>query len=93
MSFQLVFSKKSQKEFKKLDPNIQRRIHVAIKEKLLVNPDQYLISLAGDLKFLYKFRVGDYRLICRKEAKKLVILVVAVKHRKEVYKAISSDYL
>jgi mRNA interferase RelE/StbE len=85
MKTQIIFSKKARKELEKLDHIIQKRIDVAIKEKLEKDPNSHLIPLAGSLKDLYKFRVGDYRLICRKEDKKLVILVVTVKHRKEVY--------
>jgi mRNA interferase RelE/StbE len=47
--------------------------------------DSPLIPLLGDKSGFYKFRVGDYRLLCAKEDDKYIITVVKVKHRKEVY--------
>jgi mRNA interferase RelE/StbE len=85
MTTQIIFSQKATKELKKLDQSIQKRIDSAIKKKLEKDPNNYLIPLTGSLQSLHKFRVGDYRLICKKENKQLLILVITVKHRKEVY--------
>lgn len=85
MSTHIIFSKKAVKELGKLDHSVQKRIDFAIKKKLAKNPLDHLIPLTGSLKKLYKFRVGDYRLICKKEDGILLILVVTIKHRKEVY--------
>ncbi len=85
MKFKILFSKKAKKELEKLDFSIKKRIDLAIKEKLEKDPINHLILLTGSLKNLYKFRVGDYRLICKKEDDKLIILVVTIKYRKEVY--------
>ena len=85
MNIEIIFSKKAAKEFRKLDINIQKRIDLAINNKLKIEPKKHLIALSGSLRFFYKFRVGDYRLICKREGTELVILVVTVKHRKEVY--------
>jgi mRNA interferase RelE/StbE len=84
--YQIIFEKKAKKHFYNLDRTIQQRIAKAIHEKLIVNPQQYLIPLTGDKAGLYKFRVGNYRLLCNKKDKQLRILVVKVKHRKEIYK-------
>ena len=81
----LKFTKKAEKEFKLLDKYIQSKIKKAILHKLLTNPNLYLKPLLGDKSGLYKFRVGDYRLLCVKEDKKLVIMVVKIKHGKCVY--------
>lgn len=82
----IIFSKRAQKELEKLDRAVQTRIDVAVKEKLEKDSAKHLISLTGSLHGLYKFRVGDYRLICKKEEEKLVVLVVTIQHRGEVYK-------
>jgi mRNA interferase RelE/StbE len=81
----ITFSKRAVKEFKKLEPQIKKRMDKAIQSKLLKDPENEIISLTGSLKKLYKFRVGNYRLVCQKEDNKLLILVVTIKHRKEVY--------
>ncbi len=44
-----------------------------------------LRDLKREFKKYYKFRVGDYRLICDKQDNTLVIFVITVKHRREVY--------
>ncbi len=83
--WQVEFTKKADRDFAKLTPEIRKRIDKAILEKLLVNPEKHLISLAGELSGLYKFRVGDYRLLCSREGTKLIITIVKVAHRREVY--------
>ena len=85
MNWTVKFTKKAEKEFKSLDKYIQSKIKKAISEKLLTNPSLYLKPLLGDKSGLYKFRVGGYRLICAKEDGELVIMVVKVKHRRDVY--------
>ena len=83
--YTVIFDKNAEKMFRKMDRNIQKIITKAVRNKLSVNPDLYLIPLVGDLSGLYKFRVGDYRLLCLKEDNRLIITVVKVKHRKIVY--------
>lgn len=83
--WQIEFTTKAAKEVKLLDKPIRTRIKKAIEEKLLKNPSQHLIPLTGDMLGLYKFRVGDHRILCEKKENKFIILVVKVKHRKNVY--------
>lgn len=85
MSWKIEFTKTATKQIHNLDFLIQQRIKDAIAEKLLTNPDRYLVGLLGELSDLYKFRVGDYRLLCSKDGKKLIIHVIKVAHRKDVY--------
>lgn len=53
---------------------------------MMVNPKLNLVPLVGDKDGLYKFMVGDYRLLCAKDDDIFHVLVIKVKHRKEVYK-------
>ena len=85
MTWTFEFSKKAEKQFKKLDDIIQSRIKRAVFERLVTNPKLALIPLTGDKSNLYKFRVGDYRLLCLRDDEKLHVLVIKVKHRKDVY--------
>ena len=87
MTWTFEFSKKAEKQFKKLDDAIQSRIKKAVLERLVVNPKLTLIPLTGDKTGLYKFRVEDYRLLCSRNDEKLHVLVVKVRHRKEVYRS------
>lgn len=62
-----------------------------IKEKLLIlaeDPEALknnIKKLQGDLDDLYRLRVGSYRVIFQKSGRDLVILIVRIGHRKEIY--------
>ena len=86
MNWKIVFTKKAQKQIDVLDNSNKSRIKKSILEKLLINPNLYLEPLVGSMGGYYKFRVGDYRLICSKEDNKLTVIVIEIGHRSEVYK-------
>lgn len=86
MAWQVIFTKKAQKQINDLDKQIQSRMKKSIQEKLMVNPSAYLDPLVGEFDGYYKFRVGDYRLICTKEDEKLIVIIVEIGHRREIYK-------
>jgi mRNA interferase RelE/StbE len=71
-----------------LDAAAQKRILKFVNERLLGSPDPRLLgkALAGELQGLIRFRVGDFRLICRLEDQVLTILVLEVGHRREIYR-------
>ena len=85
--FKIEFLKDAYEEFKKLDKPIQKRI----KEKLDIlakNPDalkRNIKPLKGSYTDLYRLRIGNYRVIYKMEKEKLLILIVRVAHRREVY--------
>ena len=68
----------------RLDLEIGRMIYQAVENKLRVKPFLYGFPLHGKLRKFRKFRVGDYRLIYTVSGNK--IIVVAIGHRKEIYK-------
>jgi mRNA interferase RelE/StbE len=49
------------------------------------NPEQFGKPLRGSKHGLWRYRVRDYRLVCRLENKILIVIVVAVRHRSTVY--------
>ena len=62
---EFVFSSKAQKDFKKLDISIQKRIKAFTQEiENLENPRSKGKALTGDLKGFWRYRIGDYRLVC-----------------------------
>ncbi len=85
--WRLIFERQAEKKFKKLDTSIQKRIISVFREKVLQNddPKQFADQLVGDLKGLYRYRIGDYRLICVFEEDELIITAVEVGHRRETY--------
>ena len=82
--WEVELAKKAIKQFSRLPRNIQKDITKAIEEKLSVNPGFHLSRLSGDKGNFYRFRVKDYRLLCLKQDKK--IIVIAMGHRKSIYK-------
>ena len=82
----VVFSDKAKKFFLKLDTPIQKQIQKFIlKLEGMSDPRASGKMLVGNLLGFWRYRVGDYRLLCRIVDKGLVITVVEVGHRKEVY--------
>lgn len=69
------------------DGSTQRQILRYLRERIATNnpPRRFGKALTSDRVGLWRYRVGDYRLICRIEDDRLVVLVLAVGHRREVY--------
>ena len=87
MDWIVKFSKKANKNLNKLDKPIKKRIDSFIlKLKKSPHPRRYGEALKNGLKYFWRYRVGDYRLICSIEDDILTVLVVRLDHRKEVYK-------
>ena len=82
MSYEIVFTDTSQKQFNKLEKDVQERIIKAL-ERIRIRPESYVKKLVGDPG--YRLRVGDYRVILDIEKSVLIILVVKVGHRKNIY--------
>jgi len=82
----IEFTKNAKKDISKLEQDVQMMIRKNIKDKLMLDPEHYLIPLVWNFIGKYKFRVWRYRIICEKNYDKLVILVVKIKHRKDVYR-------
>ena len=82
----IVFSEKAEKQFLKLDHPIQKQIQKFVKRlEQTKNPRETGKMLVGHLLGFWRYRVGNYRLICRIQDKELVIIVVEVGHRRKVY--------
>ena len=79
----------AKKDLAKLDKPVAKRVTSFLKERLqkLADPRSIGDALKGK-KFgeLWKYRVGDFRIIARIEDKQVLILVVRIGHRKNVYK-------
>ena len=87
-SYSVIISPAAEKVIAKLDTTTQQRIKKYLQDKLIGcdNPRQYGKVLEGDLKNFWRYRVGDYRLIAEIQDDKVIILIVAVDKRNDVYK-------
>ncbi len=81
-----VFMEKSAaKSIKKIHHKDKTKILLAI-EKLAIRPKESGKELKGKHKSKYSMRVGNYRILYQVKEDKLIVLVVGLGHRKEIYK-------
>jgi mRNA interferase RelE/StbE len=83
----IEFDPAAQKEFERLDNAIARRISKLLYQRIanLEDPRQIGERLQGTLSQYWKYRVGDHRIICSLEHDRLVVLVLRIGHRREIY--------
>lgn len=84
MVWKINFDPRAEKKFSKLEKSIQKRIADFINTKLAKNPRQYSKMLISNDKY-YRSRVGDYRIIFEIKDKELVIILIDIGHRREIY--------
>ncbi|MCL4356447.1 MAG: type II toxin-antitoxin system RelE/ParE family toxin [Candidatus Thermoplasmatota archaeon] len=82
MTYEVFFSDLALKQLRKLDLEIRQRI-IATIERIRIRPDEYVRKLVGD--DVYRLRVGNYRVILDLDKEKLIILVLRIGHRRNVY--------
>lgn len=89
MAWQIEFGDAAQKDLAKLDRPVAKRIITFLRERVaaLNDPRSVGEALKGSrLGEFWKYRVGDYRIICHLEDSQLRVLVVRVGNRREVYR-------
>jgi mRNA interferase RelE/StbE len=89
LAWQIEIDAAAQKDLGRLDHQNARRVLAFLRERLALseNPRRLGTALQGEqFEHLWRYRVGDYRVICEIQDDRLVILAVAVGHRKEVYR-------
>ena len=84
----LIFEGKAEKQFLQLPKNIQKRILDYFDERILhlKDPMIHANALQGELHGLYRFRIGEYRVITVRDQGKMVIVAVNIGHRREIYR-------
>lgn len=87
MSYSVETTSRFDKEFKKLDRYTQRMVKAWIDKNLegCTDPRQHGKGLTANHSGQWRYRIGDYRLICEIEDDRLVILALNIGHRREVY--------
>ena len=85
MTYQIFFTEKATRQLKKLEKADQERIIKSI-ERIRIRPETHVSKLVGDPG--YKLRVGTYRVILEIKKEKLIILVLLIAHRKNIYEKI-----
>ena len=87
MTWKIEFDADVEKDLKKLGHTAQKKILSYLKDRLLsvANPRILGKPLTGDLSGIWRYRVGDYRILAKIEDNCFVILVIHVGHRKNIY--------
>ncbi|WP_404361511.1 type II toxin-antitoxin system RelE/ParE family toxin [Methylotuvimicrobium sp. KM1] len=88
MAWRIELTETANKQLAKLDKVEARRITKFLRERLAAtdNPRNTGKALSGPLGGLWRYRVGDYRLICEIQDGVLCVLVLKISNRREVYK-------
>jgi len=87
MMYEVKYTKRAVKQLKNMDKSIASFILTYIKEKLIgcSDPRRYGKSLQGELSDKWRYRVGNYRILAKINDDEVVIVVVEVGHRKDIY--------
>lgn len=87
MRWHVVFSRAAQKQLRKTDRSTKIDITHYLERRLATaeDPRRFGKPLSANLAGLWRYRVGDYRLLCEIQNHELIVLVVKIGHRREVY--------
>ncbi len=88
MSFRLVFSEKALKQLKKIDKHTASLIIGWLRKNIegCTDPRRHGKGLTADRSGQWRYRVGDYRIIAEIQDEKIVVLLLEIGHRKNIYK-------
>lgn len=88
MAWTIEYTGAARRQLKKLDQPSARRILDYMRQRVapLDDPRTLGKALRGPLGDLWRFRVGEYRIICELQDKQLRVLVVRIGNRKDVYR-------
>ena len=88
MKYTVETTERFEKEVKRLDRYTQRMLKSWIEKNLVgcENPRAKGKGMTANRSGQWRYRIGDYRLICLIQDNELVILALAVGHRSDVYK-------
>ena len=88
MAWTVEIAGAAERQLRKLDPPVRRRILDWLHDRIegCKNPRHFGEPLKGGREGLWRYRVGDYRILCDIRDDRLVVLAVAVGHRREIYR-------
>ena len=87
MAWRIEFHPDATRDLSRLDRQVQKRIIRFLYDRLLAVPDPRKLGapLSGTLKGLWKYRIGDWRVVARIRNELVMIYIVRVGHRREIY--------
>ena len=86
--WRVEFDRPAVRDLRKLGADAEGQVLRYLRERIAGsnNPRRLGHALTGDRKGLWRYRIGDYRIVAAIEDDRFVVLVVAVGHRREVYR-------
>lgn len=87
MAWTVEISNIAERQLRKLDRPVQKRILDWLDDRIegCKSPRHFGEPLKGDRAGLWRYRVGDYRILCDIQDQKVVVLVLAIGHRRQIY--------
>ena len=88
MTWTVRLERRAVRDLERLDKTNQTRIKRFLRERLANRDDPRELgeALTGEFKGLWKYRVGDYRLIATFEDRTITISIITIGHRRKVYR-------
>jgi mRNA interferase RelE/StbE len=88
LDWTIEFEQDAIRQLNRLDKTVRRRVLQFLNFRVAASDDPRQLgkALHGELTGLWRYRVGDYRLICLLEDERRVIVLVRVEHRRDVYR-------
>lgn len=88
MKYRLLFSKRAFKELKKMDKAVSALIFAWLKKNIdgAADPRAFGKALKGDKKEMWRYSIGDYRVLANIEDENLTIIAIEIGHRRDIYK-------
>lgn len=87
MKYQIRFTEKAKKQLKKLDKHVAALILGWLEKNIqnCENPRIHGKGLVENKSGQWRYRIGNYRVICEIEDNEVIVLVLEIGHRKEIY--------
>lgn len=85
MVYKVVYLDQVEKDLKRLDRPIARKIIERVEKYLARDPQNLGKALTGDFLGYWRYRWGDYRVIYKISKQEVLIVVLRIAHRKDVY--------
>lgn len=87
MIYQIVYTDSARKQIKKLDRQTQALIKGWIDKNLIgtSNPRQHGRGLTANRSGQWRYRIGDYRILAEIQDDKVIVLLLEIGHRKNIY--------
>ncbi len=87
MAWRIELAETAKKQFSGLDRPVQERIRKYLHERIATtaDPRDLADSLKSNLASLWKYRVGDYRIVAEIREEEVLVLIVRIGHRSKVY--------